>query len=58
MDYKAGFCAGEKTTDSAALWQSLPFLGCSFPETCLGISHHDYMYQRMISQPNTFAYSA
>jgi len=25
MDYKAGFCAGEKTTDSAALWQSLPF---------------------------------
>jgi len=29
MDYKAGFCAGEKTTGSAALWQSLPFLDCS-----------------------------
>ena len=58
MDYKAGFWAREETMILPVLWQSFPFMDCVFPSSLLEISQHDYMKQRMISKPSTFAYSA
>lgn len=44
--------------DSTSTWAEVSIYGLCFPKLLLVISQHDYMKQRKISKPNTFAYSS